>query len=276
MGKEQFIQEYPLNKELEPRRSRCPVIVLVTDFGNDSAKSQCRLKVLEECLVNNIIPPEWVAVNDVEPYNLVNAAFTILQQTATTNIREAIIIGVVDPGVGTERQPIIIRTKKEQYFVGPNNGSFSPAAKRDGIVSVWQIDESQFPNSSATFHGRDIFSPTAAKIVCGVDHNSLGWQISEQELIPFEFREGQVVQIDQKLGNLKIFGSIPENPRGITLHHSAPLEIPFVGTFADVEIGQLLAIKGSDKLLEIAINQDNAALQLGYRVGDCLHIEWHI
>lgn len=145
----------------------------------------------------------------------------------------------------------------------------------DGAVGIWQIDESQFLDSSVTFHGRDIFAPTAAKIASGKHPDSLGRPISEQELIQFEFQPRQVVHIDQKFGNLKINGSIPEGPTGITLHHSAPLAIPFARTFADVEIGYPLALRGSDDFLEIAINQGNAAQQLGYQVGDCLHIEWH-
>lgn len=275
MGKEQLIQEYPFSKELEPRRSRCPVIVAVTDLGNDSSISQCRLKTLEVCLAYNIKPPEWIAINDVVFCNKVDAAFTILQQTAIS-IKEAIIIGVVDPGVGTKRKPVVIKTNKEQYFVGPDNGIFYPAAKRDGIAGVWQIDESHFSDSSVTFHGRDIFSPTAAEIACGVNPSTLGWPIDEQELVSLEFQPGQVIHVDQELGNVKIFGSIPEYPRSIILHHAEPLTIPFVRTYADVAIGQLLAYRGSDNLLEIAINQDNAALQLGYQVGDCLHIEWQI
>jgi S-adenosylmethionine hydrolase len=251
----------------------CPAIIQVTDFNDQASAVLCRLSALAIFAERRIRPPDWYPVNDVKPYSLINAAYILYRLTKWAP-PETIFVGVIDPGVGTERRGVIIQTEKH-FLIGPDNGIFWPAARRDGITAIWQIYPEYHPRVSYTFHGRDIFSPAAAQIACGDDPSLIGRPLDRQELVPLDFRAGQVVHIDGTFGNYKIAGPIPDHPRTVILYHPTSLAIPFVNTFADVGRGELLAYSGSDEgFFEIAVNEGNAAERLGYRVGDCLRIEW--
>jgi hypothetical protein len=255
-----------LGKEDSFRRSRFGAIVLVTDFGDDLAASECRLSLDRVFQENRIVPPDLITVNDVAPFNKVHAAFNLcrLSSVAPAN---TIFIGVIDPGVGTERKSVIVKTAKEHYFIGPDNGIFFPAANHEKITDIWQIDKTKFTDSSITFHGRDIFSPIAAKIACGLNTSALG--VNVNSLVELYFQSGQILHIDF-YGNLKVNQEIPIETSGLILQDK--LTIPLVKTFEDVNMGQPLAYLGSSGLLEIAVREGNAAKFFGYKIGDCLNI----
>ncbi len=86
--------------------------------------------------------------------------------------RGTVFVAVVDPGVGTERLSVVLKTRTGHYFVGPDNGLLSLVAERDGIEGLRQIDErvNRRPGSdeSHTFHGRDVFAFTGARLAAGV------------------------------------------------------------------------------------------------------------
>jgi hypothetical protein len=93
-----------------------------------------------------------------------------------------IFLVVVDPGVGTARQAIVVKSKKGQYFVLPDNGIITPVIERDGLESAREITNRSWMISdaiSSTFHGRDIFSPTAAHLAAGWDFNQAGPEVKE-------------------------------------------------------------------------------------------------
>src|ERR1700730_10616465 len=88
-----------------------------------------------------------------------------------------IFLVVVDPGVGTSRKAVIVKTKKGQYFVLPDNGVITPVIERDGLDSAREITNTAWmlqPKVSSTFHGRDIFSPAAAHLAGGGDFTLAG------------------------------------------------------------------------------------------------------
>lgn len=259
--------EQQLGKDQAFRRSKFGAIVLVTDFGDDLAAAECKLSLTGVFQEHRIISPGLITVNDVAPFNKVHAAFNLccLSRVAPPN---TIFIGVIDPGVGTDRKSIVVQTEKEHCFVGPDNGIFYPAANNEGITGIWQIDNNQFPNSSTTFHGRDIFSKVAAEISCGINPESIGLPLDE--LVELKFGPGQIVHIDA-YGNLKINGDIPSGITNLVLL-SINLTIPFATTFENVDVGQPFAYRGSSGLIEIAIREGNAAKSLGYKIGDCLNI----
>jgi len=258
--------EQQLGKERTFKQSGFGAIVLVTDFGDDLAAAECRLSLSSVFQENKIVSPDLIIVNDVAPFNKVHAAFNLccLSNMAPP---KTIFIGVIDPGVGTDRNGVIVQTAKEHYFIGPDNGIFYPAASHEGITGIWQIDKIKFSDSSTTFHGRDIFSPVAAKIACGLDINALG--INVNSLVELFFQSGQILHIDS-YGNLKVNKNIPTGISGFFLQDK--LTIPLVRTFEDVNVGQPLAYLGSSGLLEIAVREGNAAKSLGYKIGDCLNM----
>ena len=185
LEKEPREPRYP-SREIESRILDCPAVVLVTDFegnskehlgGAQSDAALCRLVLINElksCLRN----PEMISVNDIYRHSIVNAAF-IFCRLAKVAPEGTVFIGVVDPGVGTERKSVIIQTEKKHFFVGPDNGIFYPAAIGEIIEQVWRIGEAKFHDVSTTFHGRDIFTPVAAGIAKGVSLNSFGSRIDE-------------------------------------------------------------------------------------------------
>lgn len=253
--------------ETEFRHSAFAAIVLITDFGDDLAPAECRLSLRQVFRENRAVSPEIIVVNDVLPYNKTHAAFTI-DRLVESAPPEIIIIGVIDPGVGTQRKSVIVQTQNNHYFIGPDNGILYPGARRDGILKIWQIDRNQFPHSSTTFHGRDVFSKVAALIACGARPDLLGSPINE--LMELHFLHGQIVHIDA-YGNLKIYGPVPQNANHLSLPEQN-LDVPFVRTFEDVAVGQPLAYIGSSGLLEIAVREGSAARFLGCNVGNCLDI----
>lgn len=255
----------------------CPNIVLVADFGDDLAEAECRLAASIIWRKNRVAPPDLTVVNDVRPFNRIHAAFTF-HRLADVAPAGTVFIGVIDPGVGTTRRSVIVKTERQHFFVGPDNGIFYPVAVQSGLEGVWEIDESRFPVHSTTFYGRDIFSKVAAEIACGINLDVLGRRANQRDLLPLLLQPGQIVHVDA-YGNIKIWGDVPDRVKSVAirLENGHSLQIPFVRTFEDVAVGQPLAYLGSSGLLEIAIREDvncGAADRLGINIGDQLNLKF--
>lgn len=257
-----------------------PPIVLVTDFGDSLAQTECLLAIHGTFSRNNVAPTHVFTVADILSFNKIHGAF-IIDQLATTAPEGTIIVGVVDPGVGTQndgkREGIIIKTKKH-IFIGPNNGIFTRAVRQEGIIGIYAINTEYFPNHATTFDGRDIFSVAAAEISSGRDLSLFTSKLDKSRLVTLQFQPGQVIHVDS-YGNIKIFSEIPKESDTLILEKDNLFVIPIVDAFGDVEKGQALAYKGSSRgLLEIALRESNAAKHFGIFVGDCLDIRfsrWH-
>lgn len=251
-----------------------PRIVLVTDFGNSLAGAECELAIERTFQEQGGDIPRLTSVCDVRPFNKVDAAFT-LGRLAAVAPPGTIFVGVVDPGVGTKRDPIIVATRDQHFFVEPNNGIFYPIVNSEGVLAVWRIREEQHLGRSTTFHGRDIFSPVAAQLACGVSVDLIGERIDEERLVKFGFEENQVVHTDY-YGNLKINCGIPEGAMSLVLGglENGELNIPVCKTFEDVKSGELLGYLGSSNLLEIAVREGSAVKLLAVEVGNRLKIDW--
>lgn len=245
------------------------MIIFVTDFGDDLAIAECKLSVMRIFKELDRLTPETVVVNDVLPFNKTHAAFCILR-LASQAPKEAIFVCVIDPGVGTSRKGIIIKTRKDHYFIGPDNGIMYAAASNEGIDSVWRIREDLFPNASNTFHGRDIFSKVAGHISLGNHPSALGHPTNS--IVKSKLYPGQIVHIDF-YGNAKIFGRVPNHAKQVNLVEKA-VKLPLVRTFEEVEDAKPLAYLGSSGLLEIAIRNRNATSHFGFKVGDVLKINF--
>src|SRR5690349_366871 len=145
-----------------------PTIVFMSDFGvaND-AVAICKAVIL------GIVPDARIMdiTHQVTPYSIEEGA-RLLQGVTPYYPAGTVFLVVVDPGVGTSRKAIVVKSKKGQYFVLPDNGLITPVIDRDGLESAREITNTdwmiQSPISS-TFHGRDIFSPVAAHLAAGGD-----------------------------------------------------------------------------------------------------------
>lgn len=257
--------------------NRPPIITLTTDFGErDGYVGAMRGVILSIC-------PTATLVNlshEVPPQDIRTAAF-VLYQAFDYYPPDTIHCVVVDPGVGSKRRAIAVRTD-HGVFVGPDNGVFS-LVLTTGKVDVFEAVTLTNPayrlaTVSATFHGRDIFAPTAAHIGNGVPLSEFGPPAIN--LIQLDLgarsqnRMCRVMHIDH-FGNLilSITAGDIEDPKRVMFTVGGRVIKSLRRTFADVEEGQLLAYVGSSRdHIEIATRNGNAGRELGVQVGDVVKV----
>jgi S-adenosylmethionine hydrolase len=234
-------------------------IVLFTDFGSDD------LYVGQvEAVLDGHAPGLRVIhlLHDAPPFDVCAAAH-LLAALAPGLARGHVVLGVVDPGVGSERGAVVLDAD-DRWYVGPDNGLFSVVAARAGSRSVWRIT-SQPPGASSSFHGRDVFAPLAAAIATGAFPNE-GLAPAADLAVRFggdDLRE--VIYVDH-FGNA--FTGI--RARGIAATRrlvAGGREIPQARVFAEVPRGAAFWHENSIGLVEIAVNQGHAARELGLAVG---------
>ena len=134
-------------------------IVLLTDFGNSEYVGVMKGVCLKEA---NNIPLNFIDLTHQIPPQDVRSGAWVLATSYSYFPPNSIFLCVVDPGVGTERDALVIKTTN-YYFIGPDNGLMYPAAISDGIISISRLQISS--SASTTFHGRDVFAKAAGKIV---------------------------------------------------------------------------------------------------------------
>ncbi|MCE5335393.1 MAG: SAM-dependent chlorinase/fluorinase, partial [Desulfobacteraceae bacterium] len=185
---------------------------------------------------------------------------------------------VVDPGVGTERKPLAIRTRSH-FFVGPDNGVFSLVLAREENWEARCLENPRFRREpvSMTFHGRDLFAPVAAHLACGTSFDRLGPVCSPAEppwgapVIGKGRIEGEVIHVDR-------FGNAVTNVPIKDLEEQAPAQDWTVaagdivitglkGTYGQARPQEVLGLAGSSGFVEIAVNQGSAASLLGLGPG---------
>jgi S-adenosylmethionine hydrolase len=253
------------------------MITLTTDFGlKDPYAAEMKAVILG-------ISPNAVIIDithEVAKFNVRMGAY-VLSSAAPYFPRGTIHVAVVDPGVGTQRRPILIQTK-QGFFVGPDNGILVMATENQGIKRIYEITNPKFMLSkvSSTFHGRDVFAPAAAHLTSGVNPAEFGPEI--REVAKPEFAKvtrrknllvGEVLHVDN-------FGNIITNVREtelsrIRVKERVNVELPdhklklkFCRAYADAKPQQPLALIGSHSYLEIAMNQGDAAAKFNTKAGD--------
>jgi S-adenosylmethionine hydrolase len=175
----------------------------------------------------------------------------------------SVVLGVVDPGVGTPRRGLVARGG-DRWFVGPDNGLFAEVLS-DADARAWMLDLP--PDASATFHGRDVFAPAAANLATGAMPRGVSpvddW-VGRGEAADCH----RILYID-RYGNAMTGLSAAEfgDARAVRV---GDLEIARQRTFADVRPGQPLSYVNSLGLVEIAVNQGSAADTLGIAPGDAV------
>lgn len=207
--------------------------------------------------------------NGVSPQNIKEGAWILLNNYKYFP-RGSIFLCVVDPGVGSGRKSIAVKTK-EYYFIGPDNGLMWPAANDDKIVGIIELSTE---DASSTFHGRDVFSKAAARLDSGADFFELGKKISEIEKLDFHLkgREGEIVRIDN-FGNI-ITNLNPLNKTSYNLKSKKiNKRLNFYKTYAGAKDNELFLITGSAGTLEISLKNKNANKKLKFNVGDKIEIK---
>jgi S-adenosylmethionine hydrolase len=225
-----------------------PFITITTDLGDNFAVSQLKAVIFALGFTGQIIEN-----HDVSSFSIVEGAYGIWQLVKYCP-QNTIHVGIVDPGVGSERNGIVIKTNNF-WFVGPDNGLFWEAASQDGILQSWKIDESYFGSVSTTFHGRDVFVKIAVLLSENKYPEDFGCR-SFKNIKKLEFKNGQVLHIDN-YGNAKIFGN-------------KTFDLPVVKAFSDVNPGQPLILNGSSDLLELAVNLKSAKDYFGLKLGQVI------
>lgn len=250
------------------------IITLTTDFGlQDYYVSAMKGVILQQAPDARLID-----ISHEIPSQDIMAGSWVLKNSAMLFPPDTVHLVVVDPGVGTTRDPVAIKLG-DQFFVGPDNGIFSLLTQDDEFEAVRLSDQSYWRNDpSSTFHGRDIFAPVAAHLCNGVDLKKLGEPIDELQTyrwaVPIADKDGVqgwVIHID-KFGNLitNISASLVDEVIGsedVKLYVGNTILHEIGDTFGAVAEGEPVAYIGSSGMLEVAINKGNAEQMLGVQKG---------
>lgn len=274
-------------------QARAP-LVLLTDFGTQdgavSAMKGVAYTVSQDLLISDL---------SHENSSIFEGAYRLYQAEQFWP-KGTVFVAVVDPGVGTARLSVVLKTLTGHYFVGPDNGLLSLVAERDGIEGLRQIDErvNRRPGSdeSHTFHGRDVFAFTGARLASGaIGFEQVGPPLPPQALIAIPYRrperaggtlKGIVPVLDVQFGN--VWTNIPKTlfdelhvalgaPLRVRIYHDRTLidesTAPYRRTFGEVPVGKPLVYINSLLNVAVALNQGSYAAAHKISSGPDWHIE---
>nr|VFK55029.1 MAG: hypothetical protein BECKTUN1418D_GA0071000_102611 [Candidatus Kentron sp. TUN] len=236
------------------------MIVLFTDFGSTGPYvGQVKASLIRKAPNVPIVD----LMHDVPAFNPKAAAY-LLAAFVEEFPEDSIFLCVVDPGVGTALRRPVVLTIDGRRFVGPHNGLFNVVARRGQQVQIAEITWRP-RRLSASFHGRDLFAPVAAMIACGesVPVSSLPFESSMINSWPEDL--ARIIYVDH-------FGNAMTGLRALGFHGSRRIVIGDMAlhraeTFAQVPGGEGFWYENANGLVEIAINQGNAARQFGLCIG---------
>jgi len=257
------------------------IITLTTDFGlKDPYAAEMKATILGICPNAAIVD----ITHEIEKFNTRMGAY-VLASAVSYFPKGTIHVAIVDPGVGTQRRPILVQTQ-QGFFVGPDNGLLTLASEQQGITGIHEITNPRLmlPRVSGTFHGRDIFAPTAAHLANGVHPAEFGPEI--HDVVKPEFAKvtvrknmliGEVLHVDG-FGN--IITNIGEKEtaqirtKGVVNVElpNQKLKLKLCKAYGEAKPQEPLALIGSHNYLEIAINQGNAATVFETKPGDKIKI----
>ncbi len=241
----------------------------MTDFGTaNDAVAICR------AVIYGIAPDVRITdiTHQVTPFSIEEAS-RFLYGVTPYYPEGTVFLVVVDPGVGTSRKAIAVKSKKGQYFILPDNGVITAVLDRDGLESAREITNQHWMISaplSSTFHGRDIFSPAAAHLAAGWEFDLVGPPV--QQLVRLTPKtsatsakgiDGDIIGLDDPYGSLitdipgEDFKQLGYNLGDIVFVqiNNRGIALPYARTFMDVPVGESLLYVDSRGRVGIAINQ---------------------
>lgn len=270
-------------------------LVIQTDFGlKDGAVSAMKGVAFG---VDRTLPL-YDLTHEIPAYNIWEASYR-LYQTLQYWPKGTVFVSVVDPGVGTDRKSVVLKTKSGHYIVSPDNGTLTLVAEHFGIDTVRQIDEKtnrlKGSEKSYTFHGRDVYAYTGARLASGaISYEQVGPKLPDEVVkIPYQpavaeqdgTLKGTIPILDVQYGN--VWTNIDDSlltRAGINKGDNACIKIsegdalkyegkaPYVSSFGDVPEGQPLVYLNSLLQVSVALNMDSFAAQHQVQSG----ANWHI
>ena len=266
---------FPLLAGCQSSQRMTNLVALFTDFGpSDPYVAQLKGSI------KTIAPSaELLDLSHSNAAFDISTASYLLSKSTRTLPPGSIIIAVVDPGVGSGRAGLAVRTQAGRIYLAPDNGILTEVLAREGLADARTLP---IPTESisSTFHARDLFGPAAARLVNSESFDSLGAKAEKIIRLPRNTAtvmpnqaKGQVLHIDH-YGNIltNIPGSeLAKLKVGLLLTvtiKGKSLSLPFLRTYAEAPADRPFAQINSDGEFEIAINQGSAARELGIKVGD--------
>ena len=269
-------------------------LVLQSDFGNKDAAVPSMKGVAVGVSADIDI---YDLTHEIPVFDIWEASLRLVQ-TAPYWPAGTVFVSVVDPGVGTERKSVVLKTRTGHYFVSPDNGTLTAVAEDMGIAAVREIDEAvnRLKNSekSYTFHGRDVYAYTGARLAAGViSFAEVGRELPAKVLsIPYQKASfdngtvsGNIPILDIQYGNIwtnidrEIFQHLGANPGDeleVRITHGDELifteTMPYFRSFGAVATGKPLLYLNSVNDVSLAINQGSFAEQFGIQSG----ADWNI
>lgn len=272
------------------------LLVLQSDFGlvdgAVSAMIGVALQESHELVIHNL-------THDITPYNIFEGSYRLFQ-TVEYWPEGTTFVSVVDPGVGSKRKSVVALTEKNQYIVTPDNGTLSFIKQYVGIKAVREISEvaNRRANTelSYTFHGRDVYAYTGAKLASGhISFEEVGPLLRVEDIVEIptvatelgeDFVKGAIDILDVRFGSLwtsitrdEFYSLAPQfgDRFEVTIYNNDMLvyqnQVTYGKSFADVRIGQPLIYINSLYRVGVAINQGSFAKAYNVGVGQNWHIE---
>ncbi|HUF06492.1 MAG TPA: SAM-dependent chlorinase/fluorinase [Candidatus Binatia bacterium] len=265
-------------------RAERPVIGFLTDFGLDGAAATCRGVILSICRDAQIVDIS----HTVRKFAIRDGAFVL--RSALPYLPVGVHLAVVDPGVGTARRPVGIRTTRSDVLIGPNNGLLIPAAEAlGGIEEARELANRDLwlPITTSTFHGRDVFAPVAAHLAnAGATFEEVGprleagllARLAEPTVTAQEGRIATSATYVDSFGNVRLAGGKSEvelafgelrigDAVSVDVDQDAVLEARFAPSFGHVHEGTLLLYIDSSGNLALGVNQGDLASRSGIGTG---------
>lgn len=257
--------------------SHPPIVTLITDFGLQDEY----VGVVKGVIFRHALMAHIVDISHLIPPQSIRTASHLLARSYSYFPPRTVHLVIVDPGVATNRA-ILAVAADSHYFVGPDNGVFTPIYDHAIALTVHRISSSEFSPKTgcSTFQGRDIMAPVAGQLATGLDIDKLGERISPKHCVRLEETsckrvgntlQGEIIHIDT-------FGNLCTNIRKqdvedfsegheIVIHITKDLRVPLAATYSDLAKGMILALFDSNGHLEIATNYGSAAQQLRIGIG---------
>ena len=241
------------------------MIVLFTDFGvTGHYVGQMKAVLCQRAPTTPLID----LMHDAPNFDPQAAAY-LLAALVSEFPHDSVFLCVVDPGVGSQRKPLIARINK-RWYVGPDNGLLDIVAQQalgSGEIQWWEISW-QPTRLSSSFHGRDLFAPVAAMLANGDAPPGRPLDISAERICRWPSDLERIIYIDH-------FGNAMTGLRAANLDHDQMLVVAdqrlrWARTFSDVAVGQGFWYENSNGLVELAVNQGRADAMLRVHIGDAV------